>query len=104
MDGWIHKTAIFSEQMHQHRRQQEEENIAELHNQKGKIIKVQFSLFELNAYTINTKNHKNNSIINNDWCMILYILIGVLKVSKQGYTKTAVSSAPTPSQLSYTQL
>ena len=95
MDGWIHKTAIFSEQMHQHRRQQEEENIAELHNHNGRIIKPQFSLFELNAYTVNTKNH-NNSIINNNWCMILYILIGVLKVSKQGYTKTAVSFAPPP--------
>jgi len=66
MDGWIHKTAIFSEQMHQQRRQQEEENIAELHNHNGRIIKLQFSLFELNAYTVNTKNHNNNSIINNN--------------------------------------
>jgi len=66
MDGWIHKTAIFSEQMHQHGRQQEEENIAELRNHNGRIIKLQFSLFELNAYTVNTKNHNNNSIINNN--------------------------------------
>jgi len=103
MDGWIHKTAVFSEQMHQHRRQQEEENIAELHNHNGRKIKLQFSLFELNAYTVNTKNRNNNSIINNNWCMILYNLIGVLKVSKQGYTKPAVSFVPPP-QLSHTQL
>lgn len=88
MDGWIYKTAIFSEQMHQHRRQQEEENIAELHNQ---IIKLQFSFSEMNAYTVNTKNHNYNSIINNNLCMILYILTGVLKVSNQGNNKIGVS-------------
>lgn len=65
MDGWIHETPIFSEQMHQYRRQQEEQNIAELHSNNGKnIIKLQFSLSELNAHIINTRNHNNILIIN----------------------------------------
>lgn len=56
MDRRIHKPAVFSEEMNQHRRQQEEQNIAELHNHNDKIVQIQCLQYELKDHTVNTKD------------------------------------------------